>query len=227
MTRFLILLLAIGIPLLKTQPTLLAFQGAGSDTDRGVFRIQSDGQPIGTERFEITPSGDGLRVTGELNLNVSGVGRMTETSTLALRGGVEPVNYERVQKSPKRQSILVTFDGKKADAQYRTAEAGNQQIEFFVPRDVVVLDTNFFHHYTFLVRRYDFLTGGRQHVNILIPQEATPGMISLEYAGADQSLRKLVARTDELEIEIWADEAGRVMKLNVPAAKVEVVRETR
>lgn len=195
--------------------------------DRGVFHILSNGREIGVERFEIVPTAEGVRATAELQISLEGTGRMTETATLVLRRGVEPASYERIQKSPKRGSAIVTFGPDKASAHYKTTQGGVQDMEYFVPKNVVVLDTNFFHHYTFLIRRYDFLKGGPQHIDVLVPQEAAPGMVRVEFIGADQSLRKLVAHTDELDIEIWADDAGRLMKLAVPAAKVEVIREAK
>ena len=195
--------------------------------DRGVFHISSNGREIGLERFEIGPSPEGVLAKAELQISIEGAGRMSETAALVLRRGVEPASYERIQKSPKRASATVVFGPEKAAVQYKTPDGDTQDMEFFLPRNVVVLDTNFFHHYTFLVRQYDFLKGGPQQFNVLVPQEASPGMVKLEYVGSDQSLRKLVMRTDELEIEIWADDAGRLIKLAVPSAKVEVVRATK
>ncbi len=197
----------------------------GAARDRGTFHILSNGREIGTESFEIGPASDGVRATAVLQISVEGTGRMSETATLLLRRGNEPATYERLQKSPKRASATVSFGPTKANAQYKMPEEGTRDMEFVVPKNVVVLDTNFFHHYTFLVGQYDFLKGGAQQFQVLIPQEASPGVVRLEFIGADQSWRKLVARTDELEIEIWADDSGRVMKLAVPAAKVEVVRK--
>ncbi len=199
-----------------------------SGADRGVFHIRSNGREIGVERFEIAPAQQGaVRATAELQITMEGAGRQTDCATLVLRRGIEPVSYERTLKSPRRGSAVVNFGPEKATAVYKTHEGGTQNMDYYLPKDVVVLDTNFFHHYTFLVRQYDFLKGGTQHMNVLVPQETAPGMMRVEYAGADGTLRKLVARTEELEIEIWADDAGRVMKLAVPAAKVEVVREMK
>jgi len=152
---------------------------------------------------------------------------MTETATLLLRGGTEPIKYERVQKSPKHGSATVDFGPEKASAHYKTSEGGTQDMEYYVPKNVVVLDTNFFHHYTFLVRQYDFIRGGPQHINVLIPQEASPGLVRVEYIGADQGLRKLAATTDAMEILIWTNDAGQIMKLAAPEAKVEVTREVK
>lgn len=196
-------------------------------SDRGVFRIYSDGKEIGVERFEIASTAKGVRATAELQISSEGVGRMKETATLVLRNGIEPISYKRVQKSPKRGSAVLAFGPEKTTAQYRTTEGGSQRMDYFLPKNVVILDTNFFHHYTFLVRQYDFIKGGTQHMDVLVPQETAPGMVRVQHEGNDQSLRKLVVKTGQVEIQIWADEGGRLMKLTVPAAKVEVLREQK
>lgn len=198
-----------------------------SSVDRGVFHINADGRQIGTERFEIAPSPEGIRATAELSLTADNAARTQETAVLILRRGVEPASYERVQRSPKRGSASLTFGPDKCVAQYKVPDGEPRDMEFFLPKNVTVLDTNFFHHYTFLLRQYDFVRGGVQQMNVLVPQEAMPGMVRVEYTGADQSLRKVVVRTDALEIEVWADDAGRIMRLAVPSAKVEVVREVK
>ncbi len=221
--RFLlILLLCQAGPLPGEEP--LAEQ---SLKDKGLLRIYSNGQEVGVERFKIAPKAEGVQATAELQIKVEGVGRMKETANLVLRNGIEPISYKRVQKSHKRGSATLTFGPEKTTARYTTTEGGTQLMEYFLPKNVVILDTNFFHHYTFLVRQYDFLKGGIQHLNVLVPQEMRPGMVRVEHEGNDQSRRKLVVRTDELEIQIWTDAAGRLMKLAVPSAKVEVLREQK
>lgn len=218
--RLLALLLLVSCPLIPAGPEPAA-------TDRGVFHIVANGREIGIERFEIGPVPQGVRATAELQIQIEGVGKMTETATLLLRGGIEPIQYERIQKSPKRGSATVEFGPEKATAHYKMDGGGTRDMEFYVPQNVVVLDTNFFHHYTFLVRQYDFIRGGPQHINVLIPQEASPGLVRLEYTGAEQGLRKLTATTDAMEIVIWTNDAGQIMKLSAPEAKVEVTREVK
>jgi len=209
---------------------LCAFVVNGSaqiGVERGVFHIVSGGKEIGTERFEIAPTSKGLRATGELQIAQPEVGRVVETATLLLAGGAEPTHYERVQKAPKRASVTVAFTGNSAAVHYVTADGQTQDAEFKVPKNVLILDTNFFHHYTFLVRHYDFLKSGQQHMTVLVPQEGLPGVVTVEYVGRDQLLRKLLAHTDQLDIELWTDDAGQVMKLSVPAANVEITREAK
>lgn len=202
----------------------LAPFGLSQAVERGVFHILSGGKEIGTERFEIAPTDKGIRATGELQITQPEIGRVTESATLVLAGGTDPASYERVQKAPKRGSVIVAFTGEAAAVRYVMPDGKTQDVEFKVPRNVVILDTNFFHHYTFLVRHYDFLRGGEQHISVLVPQEGLPGVVTVQYAGPEQGLRKLVAHTDALDIELWTDDAGHVMKLAVPAANVEITR---
>ena len=50
---------------------LLALSLHGADlADRGFFRILSNGQSIGTERFEITVTANGYQVKGEINVKM-------------------------------------------------------------------------------------------------------------------------------------------------------------
>lgn len=193
--------------------------------DRGVLRILSNGQLIGTERFEIEATGDGYRTQGEIKLKMPG-GEASETSTLSLNRNLEVISYTRIQKSPKRGMVQVQFASGQAHAHYSTPQ-GESDYEYYLEPQVVVLDTNFFHHFAVFVQRYDLQKRGAQHVSVFIPQEASPGMMLVEYAGKDEGHDKWVAKTDALEIHIWCDEARRLVRLAVPSAKVEIVRETK
>ncbi len=193
-------------------------------TDKGVFRILAEGKQIGTERFEIESTGSGYRARGDLQVRMPGAGEATESSVLNLNGNFEVTSYTRIQKAPKKASAQVEFSSGTAKAHY-VGTSGEADYVYYLEPKVVVLDTNFFHHYVFLLEQYQMQKGGAQHVQVFIPQEGTPGMVLLEHAGKDGSNDKWVAKTEALEIHIWSDTARRLMKLAVPAAKVEVVRE--
>lgn len=194
--------------------------------DHGIFRILSEGQQIGTERFEIESKAEGYQARGELRLKMPGAGEASETSKLTLNRSLEVTSYERLQKSPKKAGVTVAFEPDRARAHYRAPE-GESDYEYYLERKVVILDTNFFHHFAFLLQQYDVARGGAQHISVFVPQEASPGMMLVEYVGKDEGHDKWVAKTDALEIHLWADEARRLVKLAVSSAKVEVVREMK
>ena len=211
---------APGVPASRDAPALVLAH------DRGIFRILSNGQQIGTERFEINSTADGYRAHGEIRVKLPNAAEASETASLTLNRSLEVTSYERLQKSPKKASVTVQFDPDRARAHYRAPE-GESDYEYYLERKVVVLDTNFFHHFTFLLQQYDFVRGGAQHISVFVPQEASPGMVLVEYVGKDEGRDKWVAKTEALEIHLWTDEARHLVKLAVPSAKVEVVREAK
>jgi hypothetical protein len=199
---------------------------ADSFLDHGTLKILVGGQLLGTEHFDIEAAGEGYRMKGDLKLKMPNGADATESAVLNLNHDLIVTSYMRLQKSPKRASIQVNIAGGQATAHYSTPE-GDKDFDFMLEPAMVILDTNFFHHFALFVRRYDFTKGGGQHIQVLIPQEAQPGMMLVENVGKDEGYDKLVAKTDTLEIQIWCDSNRRLVKLAVPAAKVEIVRDPK
>ena len=202
-------------------------QAPSSDSivDRGSLKILAGGQVVGTETFSIEPAGEGFRMRGELKVKMPNGKEASESSVINLSHDLMVTSYTRVQKAPAKASIQVDMVAGHAKAHYMTPE-GPKDLEFMLEPEVIILDTNFFHHYALLVARYDRKKGGAQHVQVLIPQEATPGMVLLDYLGKDDGHDKWTVKTDAQLLQIWTDGA-KLFKLAVPEVKVEVVRETK
>jgi hypothetical protein len=197
----------------------------GDITDHGSLKILAGGQLVGTEAFDIEAAGAGFRMRGELKVKMPNGSDASESSVINLSHDLNITSYTRLQKSPKRASVQVDMVAGRAKAHFITPD-GPKDFEFLLEPEAVILDTNFFHHYALLIARYDVKKGGAQHVQVLIPQEATPGMVLLEYLGKDEGHDKWSAKTDALTMEIWTDGA-KLYKLSAPAAKVDVVREAK
>jgi hypothetical protein len=64
---------------------------------------------------------------------------------------------------------------------------------------------------------------------VLIPQDLTPGTISVEASGSTtldgKSYEGLRVTTADLEVLLLLDSNHRLMRLEVPSAKVSVVRQ--
>ena len=103
-----------------------------------------------------------------------------------------------------------------------------QTLSFNTPL-VAVLDNNLYHQYAVLARVYDWSKRGAQTFPVLIPQELTPGTITVESTGSasadGKSYEGLKVTTSDLEILLLLDNNHRLMRLEVPAAKVSVIRE--
>ena len=234
---------------MRTQDCLLlflivlvaAFPGASAasaaepeaEPESGIFLIFSEGRRIGTEKFTITPGSAGFEAEGELQLEPPGGPNVSERCSLRLDANLRPSSYERRQEAPKKGTLTAKFETSGTTLTSQT-EAGTRDQIFYLPdHDLVVLDTNFFHHYAFLIRLYNLSRPGLQSFTVFIPQEALPGTISLAFQGNETvpagnttgELDHFQATTDEVKIEIWATQEGEIQRLLIPQANLEIVRQ--
>src|SRR5437667_12458800 len=92
-----------------------------------------------------------------------------------------------------------------------------------------VLDNDLHDRYAVLARIYDWSKGGEQTFPVLIPQELTPGTVTVLSTGAaaadGKTYEGLKVTSSDLEILLLLDNNHRLIRLEVPAAKVSVMRE--
>jgi hypothetical protein len=198
--------------------------------DKGKLTIRLDGQTVGHEDFEITPSGAGWRAKGTADLKPPDGGASKISGTLTLQPDGAPVSYEWTAQAEKTNGAHILFANgvAKITLEMQGARPFEQTLSFNTPL-VAVLDNNLYHQYAVLARVYDWSKRGAQTFPVLIPQELTPGTITVESTGSasadGKSYEGLKVATSDLEILLLLDSNHRLMRLEVPAAKVSVIRE--
>ena len=198
--------------------------------DKGKFTIQLDGQTVGHEQFEISPAGAGWSAQGTTDLKVPDAPAARVTGMLTLQGDGAPIRYEWRSQGEKTNGAQIVFANgiAKITLQMQGARPFEQDMTFGTPL-IAVLDNNLYYQYGVLARVYDWSKGGAQTLPVLIPQELTPGSVSVESTGAvstnGKSYDGLRVTTSDLEVLLYLDTNHRLMRLEVPAAKVAVVRD--
>lgn len=212
--------------------------------DKGKFTIKLDGQTVGHEDFEITPSGSGWLARGTAEITASQSSKIT--GSLALQPNGDPVSYEWTAQAGKKNGAHILFsdgtakvtlemDGAKPCTAEEIKDPNRTQPCFFeqtlsfgTPL-ITVLDNNLYHQYAVLARVYDWSKRGQQTFPVLIPQELMPGTITAEATGSTmfdgKSYEAFRVSTADLEVDLYLDSAHRLMRLEVPSAKVSVVRD--
>jgi hypothetical protein len=103
-----------------------------------------------------------------------------------------------------------------------------QDLSFGTPL-IAVLDNNIYYQYAVLARVYDWNKRGAQSFPVLIPQDLTPGSITIESTGTanagGKSYDGVRVTTSDLEVLLYLDSNHRLMRLEVPSAKVSVFRD--
>jgi hypothetical protein len=196
--------------------------------DKGTFKILVSGQQVGKEEFTIAPNGSDWSAHGSTELQ-SPQGNTHVTGTLVVHGDGVPVRYEWSTAGAKKASAAIGFAGVTATVELHLegAKPFTQQFTFAAPL-VVVLDDNLYYQYTFLARLYDWDKKGEQSFAVLVPQEMTPGTVTVDSMGEQvvngQKVQELRVRTEDNEIDLFLD-GPKLVRLVAPAANAEIIRE--
>ncbi|HTW25422.1 MAG TPA: hypothetical protein VMD78_17595 [Candidatus Baltobacteraceae bacterium] len=204
---------------------------SGFTSDKGSFKILVNGQQLGKEEFSIAPgggAGDWI-ARGESQLAAADGTKTNVTGTLELRPDGTPVRYEWSTQGAKKASATITFNGPVASIELHVGDARpfTQQLTFGSPQ-IVILDNNLYSQYAVLAHLYDWQKKGAQTFSVLVPQELTPGTITVESLGSQdvdgKKLDELSVKTEDLEVDVYLDN-GRVARIVAPMSNAEIVRE--
>ncbi len=214
--------------------------------DKGKFTIKLAGQTVGHEEFEIAPSGGGWLAKGTADIKPPEGAASKVTGSLTLQPDGAPISYDWTAQTDKTNGAHVLFangiaritlemQGARPCTAAEIADPHRtqpcffeQDLSFGTPL-IAVLDNNLYHQYAVLARIYDWSKRGEQTFQVLIPQELTPGSVKVLSAGSanadGKTYESLKVSSSDLEILLLLDNAHRLMRLEVPDAKVSVIRE--
>jgi hypothetical protein len=196
--------------------------------EKGKFRILVNGQQVGKEDFEISRSGENWIARGTTDIK-SGASEMQVSGTLELHADGTPARYHWSTEGAKKASSTISFDGPTATIELHLegAKPYTQQFTFKSPQ-IAILDNNLYDHYAVLARLYDWNKKGTQTFSVLVPQELTPGTVTVESLGSQdvdgKKLEELRVNTEDLEVDLYLD-GPRLVRLVAPSNNAEIVRE--
>ncbi|MGH9742606.1 MAG: hypothetical protein ACRD51_09655 [Candidatus Acidiferrum sp.] len=198
--------------------------------DRGKLTIKLDGKTVGHEEFQITPSNGGWLAKENAEIKPSQGVASKVTGALTLQADGAPISYAWTSQAEKTNSANILFTGgvAKMTLQMQGAHPFDQTFTFGTPL-IAVLDNNLYYQYGVLARLYDWSKRGPQSFPVLIPQELMPGTITAESTGSasidGKSYEGFRVTTNDLEVDLYLDPNHRLMRLEVPTAKVSVIRD--
>ena len=204
---------------------------SGFAPDKGTFKILVNGQQLGKEEFSIAPGGGpgDWVARGDSQITAADGTKTSVTGTLEFRPDGTPVRYEWSTQGAKKAGATVAFNGPVASIELHVGDARpfTQQLTFSSPQ-IVILDNNLYYQYAVLAHLYDWQKKGPQTFSVLVPQELTPGTITVESLGTQdvdgKKLDELTVKTEDLEVDVYL-EGPRVVRIVAPSSNAEIVRE--
>jgi hypothetical protein len=201
-------------------------QAQGLAEDKGRLIITVNGQVAATEDFSIERSGNDWVARGTTQMTGSAT---KVTGDLRLNSAGEPLRYTWSSEGAKKMSSVTTFDDRKAQITVNAEDGKSLHQDFQFSAPVVILDNNLYHQYEILARIYNWSLGGTQSFGVLIPQEISPGTVTVDAPGPatvdGARYERLVMHTPDVDITLYLDATHRLMRLNVPSANAEIRRQ--
>jgi hypothetical protein len=199
-------------------------------SDKGKLRVTLAGQVVGSEEFEISPSGDAWTEKSSITAHAPGGPDFKATGQLKLSADGSPLRYDWSVEAQKKATGSVQFAGGTAKCSEDLGGPSPLRKDFvFNSPRIAVLDNNLYYHFAVLARLYDWKAGGKQDFPVVIPQDMVPGSISVESLGPQQAgsgrYETLRVSSPDLEIMIYLDSNHRMMRMEVPSSNVTIERE--
>ena len=215
-------------------PSVLAANPAGAPSvfspDKGRLRIMIKGQAVGSEDFEISPSGDSWLERSSMSAKTPDGLEIKATGQLTLSADGTPLHYDWAAQAQKKATGTVEFAGETAKCFANLGGASPLRKDFtFSSPHVAVLDNNLYYQFGVLARLYDWQAGGKQEFPVLIPQDMVPGSITVESLGKQAAgggnYEALRVSSSDLEIRIFLDGNRRLMRIEVPSSDAVIDRQ--
>ena len=198
--------------------------------DHGRLVILLHGSAVGTDDFSISRQADGWSAQGRIVLNLPGQNPERDSADLTLASDGSPLRYHWQEHSGRERAIDVEVHGHAAEVALHQPGAAPAVEAFSFPQGhVVLLYNNVYEDYVILARLYDWKARGPQKFSVLIPQDQTPGTITVQALGPHPIdgavLDLLQVKSPGLEVELYVDTSHRLIRLRVPGSGAEAVRE--
>src|SRR5208282_427346 len=235
-------------------PALLAGKKPAADSkptsanmvDEGTFAIFQNGQQVATETFTIRQSPASSVTSSQVHLNSAQPGSaLQQSSQLTLLPDGSISRYESKQTLPTLRSTTVEPSDQFL-VMHTTADGKTTDQSFFLTTQAFILDDYFFITREVLLWRYlatscqQRTTGDgcdliRARFPVLIPRRNTSAEVYVEFKGYDdtplngrpQHLRRFLIQTDGPEWQLWLDSNFKLLRISIPDAHTEVLRQDK
>jgi hypothetical protein len=241
-----ILVIFASLFLLATASPAADKSAAANLVDEGSFAVFQNGQRVATESFTIRQYAASSVTSSDIHLDSGqSAGSLQQSSELTLLPDGSLSRYEWKQLSPARRSATVE-PSEQVLVMHSLADGKNTDQSFFLRPSAFILDDFFFSTREVLLWRYlatsckprasdDGCDLIRARFPVLVPRRNTSGEVFIEFKGYDdtplngrpQHLRHFLMQTDGADWHLWLDANHKLLRISIPDANTEVLRQEK
>jgi hypothetical protein len=197
-----------------------------------IFKMKTHGKDQGSEEYKISGIGAKHVLTSTVRLQKLGQ-QVLSTQHETLAADWSPLDYSL--KTTMGQSQRSTEASVSAGAIHMKTEAQGEKKDQSVALTAPawVIDNVVPSHFQVLINQYNALRAQKPvQFQLLVPQVPTHFTGTLSSVGTDTGtlnarrvqLRKYVLETKGLDLQIWADNSGQLMRVYLPQQDTEFIR---
>jgi pimeloyl-ACP methyl ester carboxylesterase len=199
------------------------------------YRIFLRGTPIGTEQIAVTRNADGWTIvsSGRLGAPLDVIGRRLQVRYTP-DWKPRDLSFDAIVRG-QPQTMRTVIEGTTAKSDIAIAAQPTQKSDAIAADALLVLPSTFFGPYEALAARLRTAAAGSTISVYAVPQGSFTIRVGdstadqIQTAGGLVSTRRthitLVLPDASLDGDIWSDQAGRLVRVSLPAQSVEFVRE--
>jgi len=203
--------------------------GQVATLDEGSFTITVNGERVGREDFRIrsTPGTTGPEVVATANVSYSN--RRVLPQMRADSAGVPSRYVVEVKDGQADERVDGSVFRGRVSARVKNSR-GESANEFVVSQGALLIDDDVFHQYYFITRRQSPVGP----VQVIVPRRNTQVTMRVADAGTEKlaiggttldARRYTIADPGGADREVWADAAGRLLKVAIPSRGVVALRD--
>jgi hypothetical protein len=213
--------------------------------DEGVFAVFQNGVRIATETFTIRQYADSSVTSSRIKAESGQAGGLEQSCELALRSDATLARYDWKELTPGHRSATVEPNDGFLTMHIEVNGKITDQ-PFFLTTSAFIFDDYFFSTREVLLWRYlasschprpsgDGCDLVRTRFPVLIPQRRISSEVFVEFKGQDntplngrpQYLRHFIMQTGGVDWNLWLNPDQKLMRISVPAANLEVLRQEK
>jgi hypothetical protein len=214
---------------------LTPLSGQNVSVDGGTFRISMNGAQVGREEFTIRRigMGDQARVIlrSSIALDLPGGTLNLEPAMDARASDLGVSTYQIKVSGTETTDIYVGLTGSRYQSRVISA-AGERLREFRAGPGSVLLDQGVAHQHFLLTQHLD--EASAVSVNVLTPRAGRQLRMTLTFVGTEEvrvgdslfPCRRFHLEGDEGARDVWYDEQGRVLRVEIPSTGYRADRES-
>ncbi len=212
------------------------------EVDSGIFIVFVNGQQVATETFRIEQGAAFSTITSEFRSEAA-AGKSAFRSQLQVTPAGDLKHYEWRELSPGKAQISVDPAEGLLNERIQPNPPEKPSVQpLLLPPSTMMLDDYTFSHREVLAWRYlaQACNGAlkdchpaRADFGVLVPQQRSSLLVSVEYAGLDKvtiggterQLNRIDLRADDVAWSLWLDADLKLIRILIPAERTEILRK--